>query len=269
MQIRYKIMGISLLGTLITNLGLGMPPAIAQLLYPPASDRGVISVTGQGRASVPADFAQVEMRFTNYDPNAAYYPYDIPPGESEPIPEPPPITRVSLQEVVSALTAAGVPESAIQVNVPIVDAPTYYYYSTETSLALDLEEPTRDQVNSLIQAVNNTLENQSPQQTIFMSGVFVQYAIESCTLVEQRAYTAAMEDARLRAGAIADTMDVSLVTPPSVAEMPFLGRLFSPCNEDTDVIGELFWGAESNFYDPDAPAEVTVYREIMVTYSVD
>lgn len=269
MQIRYKTMRISLLGILISSFGLGVRPAIAQLLYPPANDQGVISVTGQGRASVPADVAQVEMRLTNYDPSAAYYPYEIPPGEVEPIPEPPPITSASLQEVVAALTNAGLPESAIEINVPIFDTPTYYYYSTDTSLVLNIEDPTRDQINSLVQTANDALEGQSPQQNIFLSEVLVQYAIESCNTLEERAYTAAMEDARLRAGAIAATMDVSLVTPPSVAEMPFLGRLFSPCNEDTDVIGEFFWSPDSNYYDPEAPAEVTVYREIMVTYSVE
>ncbi|MGF1525070.1 MAG: SIMPL domain-containing protein [Leptolyngbyaceae cyanobacterium] len=265
-------MSLSLsLGVLFAGFGSAAQPAIAQLLYPPASDQGAISVTGQGRASVSADVARLEVLLTNYDPDAPY-PYDFPITEefpAEPLPEPPPITRLSLQGLVEALTAAGVPESAIRVNINVVDAQPYYYYGTGDSLVVNLEDPTRDRVNELVQIINDALVGQTPEQTIFVDRLYVDYAIAECAAIEQAAYSDAMADAQLRAEAIADSMAVSLSGSPSVAELPFLGRLLAPCNEEKDLVAALFYGSEPSFYDPEAPAEVTVYRELMVTYSVD
>ena len=274
MKILSKAVGLQIsLGVLISSFGLTVQPAIAQLLYPPASDQGAVSVTGQGRASVPADVARIEVLVTNLDPNAPYPPYEVGPDgfpiEPEPLPEPPPITRLSLQGVVDALTAAGVPESAIRVNIDVVDTQSYYYYGTGDSLVVNLEDPTRDRVNGLVQVINDALEGQTPQQVVFVDRLYVDYAIAECAVIEQAAYENAMADAQLRAEAIADSMDVSLSNPPSVAELPFLGRLLSPCNEEKDLVAALFYGSAPSFYDPEAPAEVTVYRELMVTYSVD
>ncbi|MEL7315029.1 MAG: SIMPL domain-containing protein [Cyanobacteria bacterium J06559_3] len=260
------------LGVFVAGFGSAAQPAIAQLLYPPASDQGAISVTGQGRASLPADVARIELLLTNYDPNAPY-PYELPPegfpAEPAPLPEPPPITRLSLQGIVDALTAAGIPESSIRVNINVVDSQPYYYYGTGDSLVINLEDPTRDRVNELVQIINNALEGQTPEQTIFVDRLYVDYAIAECAAIEQAAYSDAMADAQLRAAAIADSMEVALASPPAVAELPFLGRLLAPCNEEKDLVAALFFGSEPSFYDPEAPAEVTVYRELMVTYSVD
>jgi hypothetical protein len=260
-------------GGVLAGLGSGLKPAIAQLLYPPVSEQRGVSVTGQGRASVPADIAQIDILLTNWDPNTSPdygypYPEDMP-AMTAPQPEPEPITMASLQGVKEAILGAGIPESAIQINLPTVGTVSYGYTSAEASITLDLEQPTRERVNEIIALVNTTLEAQTPEQTVFVDYVYVQYAINSCEVVEQRAYTAAMEDAELRAQAIADAINVTLVSPPSVAELPFLGRFLSPCNEETDVIGALFWSADSSYYNPEAPAEVEVYRELMVTYPVE
>ncbi|MBE7382918.1 MAG: SIMPL domain-containing protein [Leptolyngbya sp. SIO1E4] len=266
-----KIIGFSLcLGVCVSGSGLNIQPAIAQLLYPPVRDQQAVSVTGQGRASVPADQAQIDIWLTNRDPNAAA-PFEFPPEPeaAAPVPEFPPLTFDSLRGVIDALVEAGVAESDIDVNLALIDASAYSYYSAENSITLNIQQPTQDRVNEIVQTVNEALETQSPQQIAFISRVFVQYAITSCATVEQSAYAAAMEDAKLRADAIANSMDVSLVEPPSVAELPFLGRFLSPCNEETDVIGALFWSAESSYYNPEAPAEVEVYREVLVTYPVE
>ncbi|MEO0984154.1 MAG: SIMPL domain-containing protein [Cyanobacteria bacterium J06639_14] len=274
MKIRYKIMSLPLsLGVLIASFGVTVRPAIAQLLYPPASNEGAISVTGQGRASIPADVARIEILVTNRDPDEPYPPYEFSPDgipiEPEPLPEPPPITRISLQGLVDALTSAGVPQSAIRVNIDVVDSQPYYYYGTGDSVVVNLEDPTRDRVNELVQVISDALEGQTPEQTIFVDRLYVDYAIAECSVIEQAAYGDAMADAQLRAEAIAEAMDVSLSETPSVAELPFLGRLLAPCNEEKDLVSALFYGSEPSFYDPEALAEVTVYRELMVTYSVD
>jgi len=257
-------------GGVLAGVGLGWQPAIAQLLYPPVSEQRGVSVTGQGRASVPADQAQIDILLTNRDPNAPDPGYPFPPEAAPmPAPEPPPITRDSLQQVRTALLEAGVPDSAIQLNLSATAGSPYSYRNPQASLTLDIEQPTRDRVNELVEIVSTTFAAQTPRQTVFVNYIYVQYAIDSCELVEQRAYTAAMEDAELRARAIADAIGVTLLAPPAVAELPFLGRFLSPCNEDTDVIGALFWSPDSSYYNPETPAEVEVYRELMVTYPVE
>jgi len=262
---------VALIGFALAGLGISYQPTHAQLLYPPVSEQRGISVTGQGRANVPADQARIDVLLTNRDPNEPPN-YGVPSPDGMPsIPpvEPKPITRENLQEVQAALLGAGLPESAIMINLPTVDTVSYGYRRAEASLNLELEQPTQTQVNDLVKLINDTLRGASPTQTIFVSTVFVQYAINSCELVEQQAYSAAMEDAQLRARAIADAINVTLIEPPAVAELPFVGRFLSPCNEDTDVIGALFWSPDSNIYNPEAPSEVVVYRELMVTYPVE
>jgi uncharacterized protein YggE len=273
MASRIRQVGLPLLmGGLVLGAGWGLQPAIAQLLYPPVSEQRGISVTGQGRASVPADRAQVDILLTNEDPYAD--PYAVPayeaPGPDGNAPEPPkPITAADLQDVVAALEATGLPASAITVNVPPVTSPTYSYPQLEVSLTLNITAPSREQINQLVQTVNTTLQTQTPQQAVFVRRVYVQYAIDSCAAIEQQAYAAAMADAQLRAAAIATAINVNLVTPPAVAELPFLGRFLSPCNEDADVVGALFWSPDNSFYNPEAPAAVEVFRELLVTYPIE
>ena len=255
------------LGTLMAGLVTGIRPAIAQLLYPPVSDQQVISVTGQGSASVPADQAQIDMLLTNRNPNPPRpFPSELP-LEEETVSEPQPITLVSLSGVIDALIAVGMSESDIRVNLSAV--PVASFYVPGDSIILSIQQPTRSRINELVQVVDETLKEQSPQQTAFVNRVYVQYAVNSCDSLEQRAYAAAMDDAALRARAIADATNVSLAPPPSVAEFPFFGRFLSPCSEDTDTLGDLFRGPASNAYDPEAPAEVEVFRELLVTYPVE
>ncbi|NER81924.1 MAG: SIMPL domain-containing protein [Leptolyngbya sp. SIO1D8] len=269
MNVQHLMMSLSIgLGGMIVAQGLSVPPAIAQLLYPPVSEQRAISVTGQGRASVPADQAQIDILLSNRNPDdpAAH---GFPPEVAEPLPEPPPITFDSLRGIIDALVEAGLPEAAIDVNLPTVETLPYDYSNSDPSITLDIEDPTREQINEIVTIVDTALETQATQQFVFIRRIFVQYAIESCEVVEQRAYATAMADAQLRAVAIADAIDAALVEPPSVAELPFLGRFLSPCNEDTDIVGALFWSPESSYYNPEAPAEVEVYREVLVTYPVE
>jgi uncharacterized protein YggE len=83
--------------------------------------------------------------------------------------------------------------------------------------------------------------------------------------VEDAAYLSAVQDAKMRADALAKAMGVQLADGPSVAELPFLGRLYSPCTQSRDVTGAIFSRSPSS-YSPGTPAEVGIYREISVTY---
>ncbi|MDA0265387.1 MAG: SIMPL domain-containing protein [Cyanobacteria bacterium] len=261
---------LACLGMVSAGLGIGIRPVTAQLLYPPVSEQRAISVTGQGRASVPADQAQINVLLVNEDFSPDYFPPEAElPEESAYPPAPEPITRDSLQGVSDALADLGISESDIQINVSTSGSSPYSYVRSDASITVNIRQPTQSQINGIVQAINGAVANHAPQQAIFVNNIYVQYAIDSCIAIEQQAYAAAMDDARLRALAIADTINVALIDPPSVAELPFLGRFLSPCNEDTDIVGALFWSQESSYYNPETPAEVEVYREVLVTYPVE
>ena len=238
---------------------------IAQLFYPPAAGPQIIAVTGQGYATVPADLAQITVSVTNqkyvdpsFDP-----PADRP---SKRPPEPEPITAASLAGIVEAVQAAGVPRNKIKVNVdPINRSNRPYYGRANSSVSLDLDKPTPERIGQIVKAVNTAVEKGGDRPKIYLENVYVQYAVTSCEAVENAAYLAAMQDAKLRANAIAKAMGVQLAPSPSVAELPFIGRFYSPCSQERDIVSTVFRRPPSA-YDPAAPAIVEVYRELAVTY---
>ena len=264
------------LNRMISLLGIGMsmgfcPLAIAlptntklaQLFYPPANDHRVIAVTGQGKASIPADRARLNFTFTNQAPNAAFPGRlsDAPDASPKP-PTPEPITEPSLVEVVTALKQAGVPSDKI-----MVVASATSYRSRNASISVDLEAPTQAQINQLVNAVSDAVPTPAGRRQIYLGNIYVQYLVNSCEAVETEAYGAALADAQLRATAIATKLGITLPNNPSVAELPFLGRFYSPCSQEADIVDQLFQRSLAS-YNPELPAEVTIFREIAVTYQL-
>ena len=137
-----------------------------------------------------------------------------------------PLAEASLQPIVTAIAATGVPTSAIQVSV---DGAKRGYgrsrnYSTGT-IRVMLEKPSR----SSLQAVVNAGENAAKTAKLFPQ-VYSQYRMNDCAALEKTAYTAAVKDAQRRAQAIAAATSVQLTEPPSIAEAFYSTFYPSACN---------------------------------------
>lgn len=248
---------------------------VAQLFYPPVSeDQQALMVLGQGEASAPADVAEVEFSFTNYDPYAvpeeglllfsdssAQTPSSLQaqaPGDT------PALTEAQLQPVVDALVAAGIPSESIEVSI-VLGSPNVYPYTTDRgSVSFDLDAPSQEQVKRAVDRVNEAIAD---REEIFLQNLSVQYSINDCTDLEQDVYQDAITDARNRAMAIATAMGVELAEVPSVAESPF--NFLSPaCGSTAQPSLYNPWGLGASYYDPEAPAEVLVRRDVFVTFPI-
>jgi uncharacterized protein YggE len=260
------------IGTLLVGSAIALPPGaiaqetspkdtrIAQLFYPPAAGPQIIAVTGQGYAKVPADLAQINVVVTN---QKSPEPYASPNGKRPPEPEP--ITAASLEGIVQALQAAGIARDKIKINVNPINPNRPYFSRSTSSVSVDLSQPTPERVGQIIRAVNTVFQKDGDKAKIYLENVYVQYIVMSCEAVENAAYASAMQDAKLRANAVAKAMGVQLSSSPSVAELPFLGRFNSPCSQERDIVGTVF-RRPASAYDPSTPAIVEVYRELAVTY---
>jgi uncharacterized protein YggE len=235
---------------------------LAQLFYPPASERPVVAVTGQGYASLPADTANVEITLTNRNPQERENETPNKPGKAKPAP----LTEAALASIVNALKAEGIPAQKIKVVIDPLQSRSGRYGSpsdaSNATMKVVVDKPTTESIDRLAKVVNTATARKT---NIYVEGATVQYVVNSCKAVEDAAYLSAVQDAKMRADALAKAMGVQLADGPSVAELPFLGRLYSPCTQTRDVTGAIFSRTPGS-YSPGAPAEVGIYREISVTY---
>ncbi|HBB30294.1 MAG TPA: hypothetical protein DDZ80_32805 [Cyanobacteria bacterium UBA8803] len=236
---------------------------LAQLFYPPVSDEPTLRVIGKGRASQPADRASLQFKFTeNYS--------------SEPPPEgilsqfettPEPLSKESLQPIVDALKAIGIPSDAIEVRIvePRGSILPFPFPSTATEggalVMVAIEQPTRDRMEEIVKAAK---EAANKLDEVLLNEVGVQYLVNDCQALERSAYQSAVEDAQNRASGIAAAMGAELRRVPSVAE-PFYNVFLPGCSSASS---SPFGSEATSPYDPNAPVEVAIAKEIFVTYTV-
>lgn len=232
---------------------------MAQLFYPSPSQQKAIMVVGQGRVSALADTGQVVFAFGSEESS-------FPEGETPPKPmqKAVPITKELLRPVIDALVAIGLPASAIQVNINPVQSSPSPFSQGSAQVTVKLNKPTRDRVQQIVTAASAAT---SKNNKFFLQSVDVQYAVNDCPALERKAYLAAMNDAQSRAKALATAMNVQVKGTPSVAEEP-ISRLISSCNSEVDLSSFPF-GSFTSSYDPSAPAEVSVWRNVFVTYTIE
>lgn len=241
---------------------------IAQLYYPPVSDRQGIQVFGQGQVKLPADKAILEFSFGREAP-----PAPAPtPGEGDtsfPLPPPPkPIVRTDLQPVVDAIAALGVPSQDIKVKL---DATSLISLSsTKPQITFEIEKPTRSRVERIVEGVKEAAREKAK---LTVDAVNVGYATKDCQKLTSTAYDAAVRDAKSRAEAIASSLKVKLKAVPTVSESFFYDIFVPLCVTESGESLPLPWGY-GNFrllppYNPDTPAEVQLRRDLFVTYPVE
>jgi uncharacterized protein YggE len=252
------------------------PQLLAQMFYPSANqDEQAVMVLGQGQASVPADTAKIVLNFSSYDPYAEFSEglilFQEPPAtgrlanhESAPV-DAPPLTEVMLRPVVEAIEATGV--AADQIEVEVSDDPASDYSTGNLgSVIVTLTNPGREQVERIVAAGTNAV---SDRDNVYFQDVSVAYAVDDCQALTQAVYSAAVADAQDRASAIASAMGVEIGDVPSIAESPF-GLLSSTCADASagSVPMPFPFNYGTSYYDPEAPAEVELRRDVFVTYPI-
>ncbi|MBD2678303.1 MULTISPECIES: SIMPL domain-containing protein [Nostoc] len=254
--------------------------ANAQLFYPPASDRHSLMVMGQGVVRVPADTADIELVVSSKNSNEELQTQPstlsqvrrvtlpvlllntkTPIGQIPPTPaleSQKPLTKANLQPIIDSLVTNGISADKIQVQVN----PN----STENNakILVRVEKPTRDRIHEIVGTANKAT---SKLENLTINNVGVEYAVNDCQALQSSVYQSAMKDAQSRAQALATAMGVKLGAA-SVAE-PFYTLFYPSCNSKSGVTLPSFASfLLTPTYDPDAPAEVEMKKDIFVTYTV-
>ncbi len=244
--------------------GIGtLPTEIAQLLYPPVSEaRQGLMVVGQGIVNAPADMADIEFLIYGSDP----YSYGYESYETEELTELPsenPITPAGAQALVNAMLSVGVPATAVEYDIVPPDA--YSYTGDYAVITVNLPSPTQDSIADIVSAMNRAAD----ASLYYVGTTSVNYRVNDCRPIVQQAYTAAIADASARAEIMAAALGVDIEAVPSVAESPF-NLVYPPCDAAGNLDDNDLWSGylSSGFYDPNAPAEIRIQRDIFVTFPI-
>ncbi|WP_138505056.1 SIMPL domain-containing protein [Nostoc sp. PA-18-2419] len=251
----------------------------AQLFYPPASDRHSLMVMGQGVVRAPADTADIELVFSSKDSSEQSEPQpstlsqvrpltlsplvlnDKTPIGQTPIPaleNEKALTKASLQPIVDSLIADKISADKIQVQVNMNSG------ENNAKILVRVEKPTRERIQEILSTANKAT---SKLKNLTIKNVGVDYAVNDCQALQSSVYQSAMKDAQSRAQALATAMGVKLGIP-SVAE-PFYTLFYPSCSSKTGVSLPSFASfLLTPTYNPDAPAEVEMKKDIFVTYTV-
>ena len=246
------------------------PTEVAQVFYPPATpNRQVLMVMGHGQVKRAADKAEVAIVLFNYDPYAV--------SENPEAMALKPMTQAMLKPVLEAIAAAGIPAGNLKVKIgsaqpiPSSTDPFAYYGEGSAVIKFDLTQPTTQQVEKIMTAVEGVTGG---DRAVYLQDRYVTYSTTSCDGLAQAAYVAAVADARDRAQVLAGAMKVQLTNVPSVAESSsfFPGSPYpsipSPCDLASIPNAAAMGYLSPSPYDPSLPAEVTLQRDLYVTYPI-
>lgn len=234
----------------------GTQPNMALQPIVPLTERS-ISVVGVGSATAPAGMA--ELRFAV---GASYGMGVMPPSG----PESMMLAQEDLQPIVDALVDGGVPEDAIEATVlpGTMEGPSPYGGSGRVLARID--GPTTEQVASLVEAATTAI-NESGRLALYH--VSATYEAEDCAALQQEATTAALEDAKARAGIIAGQVDVELGAVAHASEYTWYGPVSASACTPLPAPAGFYPYDPTTAYDPSQPAEARVYATLQVTYGVD
>lgn len=236
--------------------------AVAELSVPSISSAQAeaplprtLSVTGLGRAAVPADKAVITV---SYVPN--YY--------NEPDPQTgssiPTATKISdIEPIFDAIAAAGIPLSAISATRDPYDV-------RALRLIVRVDEPTQALLSELLDiATTTTLE----AGKIVSGNASVLYTVKDCEQAETAAYRDAVSATQRQAYILSSSAEVdlgNLLDVSAYAASWGSGSVasLSRCpNTVEDVIGLAQYGGQS--YDLALPTQVIVEVNVSATYEIE
>ena len=245
--------------------------------YAPALQEGGtgITVQGYGTASADADSAIVEFYF--YSNGGGVEPVPAPDtssrsgsgsagsggGAVEDLPvevnsaqqEATPITEASLQPVIDALVAAGVPRE----NIEFIGQSYYDKFSSSATLRATVTN--LDTLDATVTAATSAAANLGAIQ---LSNTNVMYTVNDCAAMENAAMQAAVEDANERGTAFAQSLGVTrggIVGASHYSYSPFGGNACSG-----NVGGPIPLAAES--FVAGGSRTVQIFTNISVTYAI-
>lgn len=214
-------------------------------------DRRMISVVGQGQASLPADIAQIQFFFNKTGPG---------PGGKAPAE----ITEATMKPIVDALVKAGVPANAIRVEINPQESRPYGPPPQGGRMLVELTKPTRGRLRQIISLVETTNRNTTK---FYMNPATSLCGVNDFSVLENAARQSALNNALNRAKGVAAATNVQLGDILSVMEFPSFGSAFSPC--DSQSVYRPF-GRQTKLtpFNPSAPAEVQIETGVITTYSI-
>jgi uncharacterized protein YggE len=256
-----------------------------------------IAATGTGEASAPATVATIQLLVAVYWDGGMGPMMEIDPGmevidesvvvEGTPPAEgdggidpsggwaayapgamgPAPITAEELQPVLDALVAAGIEAGAITVLAPA----GYSAFSGPTGpnagqIRFELADPTVARLTELIGAAQSAAIGAG----LSLEHAGVRYGGADCDALIQAARENAVANARANAEGMAAALDVELGELIQAGDSPD-GPYYdtSGCQPGADAAGMGPYGDGTEpAFDPLRPAEVTVFRQVVLTYAL-
>jgi uncharacterized protein YggE len=191
----------SVTALLLSFLFLTMPLATAQVAS--TSIPGV-SVTGQGRASAPAETATIAIMLGSGE---YYKDPAMMEGQEPASPTPPASAQETVQPVIDALVAAGIPAADIE----IITDPSSLYSSSYgapmmVTLRFTIADPTSARIMELLVAATGAATDAG----LFVNMTSALYGVADCAMLERGAREDALADARDQAATQAELLDVSI-----------------------------------------------------------
>jgi len=247
------------------RVGGGFAPDYAPFLQEGGNG---ITVQGYGTANADADSAIVEFYFFSggggVEPQPApdtgtsssgVAPGEPYPGDDASLQEVEAITEAQLQPVIDALVAAGVSRDDIEF------LGQSYYDKFSSSATLRATFGNLDSLDSAVGAATTAASNLGGIQ---LSNTSVSYTVGDCTALEKAAMQAAVEDARERGAAFAETLGVGLGNVTGASHYSYSPYGGSACG--TGIVGPYPLGGAPFF--ESQPRVVQVFANISVTFAI-
>lgn len=249
---------------LLSFLFLTTPLATAQAVS--TSIPGV-SVTGQGRASAPAETATIAIMISSGD---YYKDPAMMEGQQPASPTPPASAEETVQPVIDALVAAGIPAADIEIITdPSSLYSTPYGAPMMVTLRFTIAGPTSARIMELLGAAN---------QAAIDAGLFVNmssalYGVADCAILQRAAREDAIADARDQAATQAELLEVSLggiiaSRDDAYGAMAYGGYVqLNACATDTSD-GSMASIYNAPAFDPSVEPAVVMTMNIELTFEI-
>jgi uncharacterized protein YggE len=234
---------------------------LAQYFPTISGDQRNITVIGTGRASAPADFAELQMFFSVRD-NLVYPDYSVEPPV---YPTPPTLRRSDLQPVVDAIVAAGIPASDIDVYVGSTPPVGYVDYYTSPRIQVRIDQPSHSQIQSVIDAANGVVAD-SDLFYIGQTGAY--FGLNSCEGLEANTHQDALNAAQSRAESLANAAGLNLGEVIGISggdAYPVTYGVYS-CPSNGAAYSDPYMTPPP--YNPFTPLEVMLNTSVTVVYEL-
>lgn len=256
MSIRKSGILISVLSTLL----LLVPAASAQVspIMP-----GTITVFGEGSASVPAEGATVAI-IIGSDSNIYFEdPMTMQDGPIDAMPT----ASVNVDAVLDAIVEFGIPVN----DVTLIESAFMGEWGSgmgeqPASIMVTITDPTVEQLSDLLDVVRSAAHAEG----LYVNQFGVMYSVADCQPLRQQARANAFQHAQAEAEAQADAMNVTLGDAIASRDTyPMNAGYFqtNSCNTTPIAVPYTTMYMAGQF-DPNLPAEVTVFSAIEVSFEI-